>query len=111
MTTDGQLKARPCVRVSSMWTRSIQLVALCLKRSVAGLSCSHRMLSLMVCCRYRLFSPLYENYPPAFSIAESQLTATKRQAMKPKLPFSRTDVLSSQYNEVHGSLRTTLSGS
>ncbi len=60
----------------------IQLVASCLKRSVADLSCGLCMPSLMVCCPDLRFSLVDENYYPPPSVAEYYLTTKKRRAVK-----------------------------
>jgi sarcosine oxidase subunit beta len=75
----------------------IQLVASCLKRSFAALSCGLCKPFLRVCCHGGLFSLVHENHSSALSRAESQLTARKRQALKAQGTLSRTDALSSQY--------------
>jgi hypothetical protein len=64
MTINWSPEAVPYVRASSWWTRSIQLVASWLKGSLAGLTSSLCMSSVMVCSPYTgVFSCERELFP------------------------------------------------
>jgi hypothetical protein len=65
------------VRASTWGTRSIQLVASCLKRSLAGLSRSLCMPSLMVFVPTPVFSLVNENDSPPGLMAVSYLIESK----------------------------------
>ncbi len=77
MATTGQPEAGPRVREDSWWTRSIQLVASWLKRSLADLSCSLCMPFLIVCCPYsRGYRRMSKDYEYKMSSSESMVCLT-----------------------------------
>jgi hypothetical protein len=72
MTINGQPEAGPHVRASNWWTSSIQLVASCLKRSLAGHSSNLCRPSLKMFCPYSgAFSGETERFPSSIDSSAS----------------------------------------